>query len=145
VIEIIFNSVAYTLLILLIAYLIYKNVKLRHTLNNEISAKLQVMIDRNIIATEYKELFQTIENMKLEKSDDFVKFLSDTRNSAFEYIEDAQTKIAEFDELLNAIVEWNNTYGTVAGNVPHAEKIEQISLAYSSIRALLPEKPTPNN
>jgi hypothetical protein len=103
------------------------------------------MIDRNIIATEYKELFQTIENMKLEKSDDFVKFLSDTRNSAFEYIEDAQTKIAEFDELLNAIVEWNNTYGTVAGNVPHAEKIEQISLAYSSIRALLPEKPTPNN
>lgn len=144
-IEIIFNSVAYTLLILLIAYLIYKNVKLRHTLNNEISAKLQVMIDRNIIATEYKELFQTIENMKLEKSDDFVKFLSDTRNSAFEYIEDAQTKIAEFDELLNAIVEWNNTYGTVAGNVPHAEKIEQISLAYSSIRALLPEKPTPNN
>ena len=94
---------------------------------------------------EYSNALQQVENMKLEKSDDFVKFLSDSREMAFSYIEDVQVKIVEFDKLLQEIVEWNNTYGTVAGNVPHAEKIEQISLAYDSIRELLPEKPTPNN
>lgn len=144
-IETILSFAAYAILSFLIVYFAFRNVVLRRNLQNVITDRLQAEVNKNIIMSEYSLLLQEVENMKLEKSDDFVKFLSNSREMAFTYIEDAQKKIAEFDKLLQEIVEWNNTYGTVAGNVPHAEKIEQISLAYNSIRELLPENPTPNN
>ena len=143
--DIILNFVVYGLLLFLIVYFAFRNMVLRRNLQNVITDRLQAEVNKNIIMSEYSLLAQEVENMKLEKSDDFVKFLSTSREMAFTYIEDAQQKIVEFDKLLQEIAEWNNTYGTVAGNVPHAEKIEQISLAYDSIRELLPEKPTPNN
>ena len=144
-IELIITSVAYSVLAFLTVYFGFRNFVLRRKLKDAFADRLQAEINKNIIMVEYSNAVQQVENMKLEKSDDFVKFLSDSREMAFSYIEDVQLKIAEFDKLLQEIVEWNNTYGTVAGNVPHAEKIEQISLAYNSIRELLPEKPTPNN
>lgn len=144
-IETIISVSVYALLTGLIAYFGFRNISLRVKLQNEITKRLQSEVNKNIIMSEYSLLLQEVENRKLEKSDDFVKFLSDSREMAFTYIEDVQVKIAEFDKLLQEMAEWNRTYGTVAGNVPHAEKIEQISLAYDSIRELLPEKPTPNN
>ena len=144
-IEFIITSVAYSVLAFLTVYFGFRNFVLRRKLKDAFTDRLQAEINKNIIMVEYSNALQQVENMKLEKSDDFVKFLSDSREMAFSYIEDVQVKIVEFDKLLQEIVEWNNTYGTVAGNVPHAEKIEQISLAYDSIRELLPEKPTPNN
>lgn len=144
-IEFVVTSVAYSILAFLAVYFGFRNFVLRRKLKDAFSDRLQAEINKNIIMSEYSNALQQIENMKLEKSDDFVKFLSTSREMAFDYIEDAQQKIAEFDKVLQEITEWNNTYGTVAGDVPHAEKIKQISLAYDSIRELLPEKPTPNN
>jgi hypothetical protein len=143
--DIILSFVVYGLLLFLIVYFAFRNMVLRRNLQNVITDRLQAEVNKNIIMSEYSLLAQEVENMKLEKSDDFVKFLSTSREMAFTYIEDAQQKIVEFDKLLQEVAEWNRTYGTVAGNVPHAEKIEKISLAYDSIRELLPEKPTPNN
>lgn len=144
-IELILNLVVYSLLGFFVVYFAFRNMVVRRKLQDAITDKLQAEVNKNIIMSEYSILLQEVENMKLEKSDDFVRFLSTSREIAFTYIEDAQVKIAEFDKLLQEIMEWNNTYGTVAGDVPHAEKIKQISLAYDSIRELLPEKPTPNN
>lgn len=143
--EVIINSVAYTLLILLSTYFVFRNIVLRRKVQDEITARLQASIEKNIVMSEYKEVLQALENKKLEESDDFVKFLSDTRNAAFDYIEDVQANIQEFDSILSDISEWNDTYGSVAGNTPHAEKIKQLSLAYDKLRNLLPENPTPNN
>lgn len=144
-IETILSFSVYGLLGFFVVYFAFKNMVVRRRLQDAITDRLQAEVNKNIIMSEYSLLLQEVENMKLEKSDDFVKFLSDSRELAFSYIEDVQVKIAEFDKLLQDIAEWNSTYGTVAGNVPHAEKIEQLSLAYDSIRGLLPEKPTPNN
>ncbi len=144
-IEIVLSAVAYTILILLLVYFVYRNVVLRRNLHNEITSRLQASIDKNIIMAEYKSTLQIIENMKLEKSDDFIKFLSDSRDWAFTYIEDAQEKMSEFDKQIQEIVEWNRTYGSVIGDIPHTSKIEEINLAYDKIRSLLPENKTPNN
>ena len=144
-IDIIVNSIVYGLLVLLIGYLGFKNIFLRRKAQEAITAKLQLLIRINILETEFSKTIQEIENMKLEKSDDFVKFLSDSRDWAFTYIEDAQAKISEFDKQVQEIAEWNRTYGSVVGDTPHSSKIEEINLAYDKIRSLLPENKTPNN
>jgi DNA repair exonuclease SbcCD ATPase subunit len=144
-IDVIVTSVVYALLTLFIAYLGFKNVVLRRKVNDAIADQLQVTINLNIVRSELGKALQEIENMKLEKSDDFVKFLSDSRDWAFTYIEDAQDKISEFDKQIQEIAEWNRTYGSVVGDTPHSSKIEEINLAYDKIRSLLPENKTPNN
>jgi DNA repair exonuclease SbcCD ATPase subunit len=144
-IDIVLNSIVYGLLILFVAYLGFRNIALRRKLQNNITEKLQANINASIIRSEYTKALQEIENMKLEKSDDFVKFLSDSRDWAFTYIEDAQDKISEFDKQIQEIAEWNRTYGSVVGDTPHSSKIEEINLAYDKIRSLLPENKTPNN
>jgi len=144
-IDVIVTSVVYALLTLFIAYLGFRNVVLRRKLQDSITEKLQSNINASIIRSEYSKAIQEIENMKLEKSDDFVKFLSDSRDWAFTYIEDAQAKISEFDKQIQEIAEWNRTYGSVVGDTPHNSKIEEINLAYDKIRSLLPENKTPNN
>ena len=144
-IDVIVTSVVYALLTLFIAYLGFRNVVLRRKVNDAIADQLQVTINLNIVRSELSKALQEIENMKLEKSDDFVKFLSDSRDWAFTYIEDAQDKISEFDKQIQEIAEWNRTYGSVVGDTPHNSKIEEINLAYDKIRSLLPENKTPNN
>lgn len=144
-IDVILNIVAYGLLVLFIAYLGFRNIVLRRAIQDAISDNIQANINANIFKSEYAKALQEIENMKLEKSDDFVKFLSNSRDWAFEYIEDAQEKISEFDKQIQEIVEWNRTYGSVIGDIPHTSKIEEINLAYDKIRSLLPENKTPNN
>ncbi len=144
-IETIVGGIVYGLLILLIGYLGFKNVVLRRRVQDATADKLQAYIRLNIVESEFSKTLQEIENMKLEKSDDFVKFLSDSRDWAFTYIEDAQEKISEFDKQIQEIAEWNRTYGSVVGETPHNSKIEEINLAYDKIRSLLPENKTPNN
>jgi hypothetical protein len=144
-IDIIVTSVICGFLTLLVAYFGFRNVVLRRKLQDSITEKLQLSVNASIIRSEYSKAVQEIENMKLEKSDDFVKFLSDSRDWAFTYIEDAQEKISEFDKQVQEIAEWNRTYGSVVGDTPHSSKIEEINLAYDKIRSLLPENKTPNN
>jgi predicted RNA-binding protein with EMAP domain len=143
--DIILNSIVYGLLILIIGYFGFRNIVLRRAIQDAITDNIQANINANIFKSEYAKALQEIENMKLEKSDDFVKFLSNSRDWAFEYIEDAQEKISEFDKQIQEIVEWNRTYGSVIGDIPHTSKIEEINLAYDKIRSLLPENKTPNN
>jgi DNA repair exonuclease SbcCD ATPase subunit len=144
-IDVVITVTVCALLTLFVAYLSFKNVVLRRKLQDSITEKLQLSINASIIRSEYSKTLQEIENMKLEKSDDFVKFLSDSRDWAFTYIEDAQVKISEFDKQIQEIAEWNRTYGSVVGDTPHSSKIEEINLAYDKIRSLLPENKTPNN
>ena len=141
----IIGIIIYSLLTLLIAYLGFRNLVLRRSFHNAIIAKSEAEIKRSILLHEYTNVLQELENKKLEKSDDFIRFISESRDWAFEYIEDAQEKITEFDKQIQEIVEWNRTYGSVIGDIPHTSKIEEINLAYDKIRSLLPENKTPNN
>jgi hypothetical protein len=142
----IINIVIYFLSTLIIAYFGFRNLSLRRKVTDEIAKRLQAEINKNIIVAEYNSLMQDMENQKLTKSDDFIKFLSDSRDWAFTYIEDVQANLSNFDKQMTSFIEWNNTYGSTAGDNVHSEKIKQISLAYEELKSLLPENnQTPNN
>lgn len=54
---------------------------------------VQAEIDKNLMFNKIKEFDQRIESIKLERSDEFLKFLSESRDAAFTYIEDVQVAI----------------------------------------------------
>ena len=146
-IDILLTASIYTLLIGFVIYFGYRNVSLKRSVAQLVEEKLQLAIDRNVFRDEYLNTLRTLESMKLEKSDDFVKFLSDSRDWAFEYIEQTQAALAEFEKVIVPIIKWSETYGTaVNNNTTHAEKLREISKAYEDLKVILPENnETPNN
>jgi hypothetical protein len=107
---------------------------------------VQENIDKNLILSRLSQVTNENEALKIEQSEGFVRFLSESRQSAFDYIEQVQDALQDFDLQMSPIIEWSNTYGIVNGDNAHTEALEKISLAYDKLRSVLPEEDKkPNN
>jgi hypothetical protein len=108
------------------------------------------LIETTLLAEAYKEKLGEEINKRdaksLEQTEGFLKFISDSRDWAFEYIEEVQQALQDFDLQMEPIIEWSRTYGIVNGDNAHTEALEKISLAYDKLKSVLPEEnKTPNN
>lgn len=90
----------------------------------------QADIDRLLLARRLEQELNTKESTKLEQTEGFVRFLSESRDWAFKYIEDVQAAIAELGAYEKNIV--------VDDNVPKAVK------AYNNLKKFLPNEGTTN-
>ena len=71
--------------------------KLRKTYGELVNEYLQQGLSMGALQNKIGELIKEVEQKKLEKSDGFVKFLSDSREWAFEYIENLQSVIKKLN------------------------------------------------
>jgi hypothetical protein len=104
------------------------------------TAKLLVT---NIMLEEYIKAF---EENKI-KSDDsvhkenFIKFLSESRDWAYSYIEEVQSGIGSFIGAIDSDIEHFDEYGDVISvNRPDYDAMKRISIAYKELKKLLPEE-----
>lgn len=106
---------------------------------------LQIRKTRVILANTLKLLLLQGTNQEQEKTDkekaneDFLKFVSDSRDWAYEYIEDVQAKIKYFVEEIEPEIEYFDEYGLVGDAYPHYHSMKKISGAYKELKKLLPE------
>jgi hypothetical protein len=132
VIEIISIAMLSVLVIILFAMLIRQRL-----ISKAIAERLiQAFIDNQEIAEkiEAKHLDKNI-----EQTEGFVRFLSESRDWAFEYIETVQNGLNSFVENAGPRLEYFDKYGRVIGS-PHAEGLEDILTAYRELQKLLPEE-----
>lgn len=134
------------ILVTLIIYLIYRLFKVRVLFKTLSDLYMQEMADKMLLQKKVQELYQEIENAKLANSDGFLKFVSDSRDWAFQYIEEVQEALSEFDKAVAPRFEWAKTYGKSIGDNVHSDAIETISEAYDKLKSVLPKNnETPNN
>lgn len=69
----------------------------------------------------------------------FIKFLSDSRDWAFEYIENVQNGLTEFTNALDRDIEYFDTFGDSMSIKPNYELLQKISIEYKKLKSLLPE------
>lgn len=94
------------------------------------------------------EFDETVENISTNKTDsdihkdNFIKFLSDSREWAFTYIDDVQKGLQKFIEEVEPHVEYYKNYGlAVEGMVaPHDFALKTISKEFEQLKKLLPEE-----
>lgn len=72
--------------------------------------------------------------------DSFIKFLSDSRDWAFEYIDKSQKQIKEFIEIADREFAFFDSYGVLSQEYPHYETMKTISEEYKKLKSLLPEE-----
>lgn len=75
-------------------------------------------------------------------NESFIKFLSDSRDWAFQYIEEVQTGLRSFIEEVEPEITYYNKYGTaIEGMIPsHDKALKKISKEIDSLKKLLPEE-----
>ena len=82
------------------------------------------------------------EQIKTDKdqfNEDFLKFISDSRDWAYTYIEDFQDSLNKFITDIEPEIAYFDEYGLVGDAYPHYHSMKKISLAYKELKKLLPE------
>jgi hypothetical protein len=96
------------------------------------STSVQDLLDNPLISSEVADNDIHKEN--------FIKFLSDSRDWAFEYIESAQSGIQDFCNEVGPLIEYFDKYGDTLSNTrPDYDSMKKISKAYKELVKLLPD------
>lgn len=82
-------------------------------------------------------------NKEDEKDNDvhkenFIKFLSDSRDWAYLYIEDVQSGLTEFVNAIEPEIAYFDEYGIIGEAYPHYHSMKKISQEYKKIKKFLP-------
>jgi hypothetical protein len=76
---------------------------------------------------------------KDQSNEDFLKFVSDSRDWAYQYIEDVQESLNKFITDVKPEIDYFDEYGIVGSAFPHYHSMKKISEAYKELKKLLPE------
>lgn len=95
----------------------------------------------------YNTLRELSSNLDTAKSDEdihkenFIKFLSDSREWAYSYIEEVQDGLKKFISEVEPQLEYYNKYGIVIDGMvpPHDFALKKISKEFEDLKKLLPE------
>jgi hypothetical protein len=118
-------------------------------------AYLSLAYNFNKIRTQYQKLF--IDMMLLEKlisdiedskiktdesvhKENFIKFLSDSRDWAYQYIEDVQAGLTNFIEQTGPEINYFREYGDTMSLAPNYYSMKKIAEEYEKLKTLLPKE-----
>jgi hypothetical protein len=108
--------------------------------NRKLVVKLaQEAIDKEIIRGKLNEELAKQDTQALEQSEGFLKFISQSREWAFDYIEQVQTALKVFKDKVDPQILYAKTYGVVSGESVHTVIIGRISEAYGELLKIMPE------
>jgi alpha-L-fucosidase len=99
-----------------------------------------------VLNSTMREAFEASLESPISKEDqdihkeNFIKFLSDSRDWAFEYIEDVQKQLETFIKDIEPEIMYFDEYGIVGDAYPHYHSMKKISSAYKDLKKLLPEE-----
>jgi MFS superfamily sulfate permease-like transporter len=127
------DFIAFVFLVAVIVALIVSVINL--TIKNRRMAVelLQSTIDHNIALTMLAEELKKNENVSVEKTDGFLKFISESRDLAFEYIEKVQDSLVKFKSEVDPEIDYMLTYGTVTGDNLSLKAFKKIEKAYRKL------------
>ena len=95
----------------------------------------QMFLDNQILLGKIE---QESLSSNIEQTEGFVKFLSESRDWAFQYIETTQSEIKKFVEIVGPQMEYYDKYGRIINSV-HTKSMDKIFDAYQELVSLLPE------
>jgi hypothetical protein len=133
------DLIVFGILSFLVIVLLINSFRLQLKVKKLTANFLQYSLDRAVIIGNLKEQLDQRKPDDVEKTDGFLKFISESRDWAFKYIEDVQAALATFKNKVEPKFEYSNTYGSVGGKTAHLDIIQEIEAAYLELKKVLPE------
>lgn len=107
---------------------------------------LQKKANKTLIAKTLETLLlqqlsrNTNKTEKDQSNEDFLKFVSDSRDWAYQYIEEVQEVLNKFITDIEPEIDYFDEYGVASSAYPHYHSMKKISGAYKELKSLLPEE-----
>ena len=130
---------AFFIFIALFFVLVVRNIMLSLKVSSMSKSLLQSEVDKNILAEKLFESSARNLMQKDESSEAFLKFVSDSRDWAYQYIEGVQSSLDSFITDVEPEIAYFDEYGIASSAYPHYHSMKKISGAYKELKKLLPD------
>jgi hypothetical protein len=107
---------------------------------------LQKRANKTLIAKTIETLLlaqlsmNTNKTEKDKSNEDFLKFVSDSRDWAYQYIEEVQETLNKFITDIEPEINYFKEYGDLGSMAPNYYSMKKITGAYEELKKLLPEE-----
>jgi hypothetical protein len=96
-------------------------------------------IEKSIFSTKLSETILQSETKKIEESEGFLKFISESRDWAFKYIEDVQDSLSGFDRSVSESIEYLYNNRSNLSDDRSSAAIAVVYEEYKRLKDILPE------
>jgi hypothetical protein len=130
-----FSFISFVVFIFLFVIVLLRLIKLK---SQSIKLKLQIidLVQQNELL---KKTLESKENPQIEKTEGFLNFVTQSRDWAFEYIEDVQKVINKVIDDTSSTIEYHNKFGSMDIE-PYATQITTLANAIEELKFLLPNE-----
>lgn len=126
------SLISFVVVMALLAFFIYATIVLFFRSRKYEKVITQLLIDNEAINKQFADHIAT---KNIEESEGFLRFVTQSRDWAFEYIEDVQSKLNSFVEQVGPVLAYYDKYGRIHEN----ESMNKIFDAYTELIKVLPE------
>jgi hypothetical protein len=129
-------SISTISIVLFLSYLI----TLKKLISTKKSLTKEILDNFSLLQLIKNEKEQSLSDTEVH-NENFIKFLSDSRDWAFQYIEDVQKGLQEFIDEVDSDIDYFDQYGSVLSTTrPDYLIIKKLSKAYKKLKTLMPDE-----
>jgi len=96
-------------------------------------------IEKSIFSKRLADILSEIETKKVEESEGFIRFVSESRDWAFKYIEDVQEALKAFDNAAGPELEYLYDHSRVNSDISSKAAIDKVYKEYKKLKEMLPD------
>jgi hypothetical protein len=131
--------VAFSIFTIFFFMLIFKNVTLNIKLSESRMEVIRAHLDKTIISEKLVEVSEKKNKLDDPSSEAFLKFVSDSRDWAYQYIDEVQESLNKFITDIEPEIAYFDEYGVVGTAYPHYYSMKKISESYKELKKVMPE------
>lgn len=139
------DLIVFGILSFLVLVLLINSLRLQLKIKKLTNKFIQDTLDKAIIIGNLKKELASRSPDNIEKTEGFLKFISESRDWAFKYIEDVQAALATFKSKVEPQFKYAKTYGKAVGPSTHSTIIDEIALAYLDLKKVMPDDEEKDN
>lgn len=113
-IDVVLQIIAFSLLLALLVYFAYNSFRAKVEIKKMISTIAQLIADKELVQNKLQEVAN---DKAVSNTEEFVKFLSESRNQAYQYIEMVHTSMESFTKEVEPLLKDNNELLTAVNNL----------------------------
>jgi len=130
--------IAFVVVISLFFTLLVRYIRLSLKLTATTLELIKVQVDKNIISDKLSELSQEPRNKEDPAAEAFLKFISDSRDWAYQYIDEVQLTLDKFITDIEPEILYFDEYGDLMSAEPNYNSMKKISASVKELKKLLP-------
>jgi hypothetical protein len=100
---------------------------------------IRAHLDKTIISEKLVEVSEKKNKLDDPSSEAFLKFVSDSRDWAYQYIDEVQESLNKFITDIEPEIAYFDEYGVVGTAYPHYYSMKKISESYKELKKVMPE------